>query len=403
MSHETKPDGRPWRAPLVGLAVTLAIGAAIFAVLRGRSGSNRLDETHTSTASSSFPTPHPAGAVAGSATREDLLAKIKLLLAQGAGNEARRLLEALARTDPAGALALAAEAARDPLEKTLLGTTVMKMWAAEAPEKAWAWVTHEGTAWDVPCRATMISDVLESMASSHASLVGPSVSALLRSSDTAIDVGDNVFVAVTSLLKAGHADLARDAFADWSRSPRAAQISAATYAAIASELAKSSPRAAAEWLQKLPSSPARDAGYAALAGAWAQTGPDRAMEWSSTLSTASLREGAMRRAFDVWVNKDVDSAVHWLANHDTDPVADRLMFSWLMGSPVRTDSPDVAMQWAQLINDPGLRLSAMQQTVVAWARKDRNAATRFVTESTALSAAQKSRLLEDVRSTQPID
>jgi hypothetical protein len=326
--------------------------------------------------------------------REVLLEQLLALRAQSATRKIHRLLEDTARTDPALALELARAAARDELERNIFASGIARVWAARDPQATWQWLSTESGRWDVPCQTTVAAEVLEGVASSQPAQIAQWVEQRLSSGKRDDSASTDLsYEAVTALVNSGHLLLAQHALDQWSRGAARDQIGGATYALVAAASAKEAPQQTAAWVQTLPPSPGRAAGLLAVADSWAQLAPQPAIEWASTLGTADGREDAVKHVFDLWVVKDVEPAVRWLAAHEATPAADQMLFSWLMGSPLRTAAPAMALQWAQLINDPALRNDAMRQTFSAWARQDPRAADRFVSENQTLTAEQKTQLL----------
>jgi hypothetical protein len=328
--------------------------------------------------------------------RARLWEQLRQLQAASAKNDIRKLLVIVAKNDPSLALQMVQSLTSDDLDRNLMAAGIAQTWASHDPEGAWRWAQGTGKELDVTCQPPLSDTVLAGMAGTHPEMVIKFVGDSLGSSG---DTSDPTSAAIHALVTAGNLAAAKQALATWSQGPNHNNISGSAFAEAAAALAGTSPTLAAAWLQSLPPSDGLASGIGAVANVWAQTDPQGAMAWAEGLDSQENREGAIGTIFDAWVTKNPTSAAQWFGTHDTDPAADQMLYTWVMGSSLRVSAPETAMQWAQLIGNENLRSDAVGQTALIWAQKDPAAAAKFVTQSPALNPEQKSHLLQQMPST----
>jgi hypothetical protein len=328
--------------------------------------------------------------------RARLWEQLRQLQAASAMNDIRKLLAIVAKTDPGLALEMVQSLTSDDLGRNLLAAGIVQVWAAHDPEGAWRWALGPGKEMDVTCQPPLSETVLAGMASTHPQMLIQFVESILGSSG---DTSDPTSAAIHALVTAGNLAGAQQALAAWSRGPNRNDISGSAFAEAAAALASTSPTVAAAWLQSLPPSDGLASGYGAVANAWAQIDPQGAMAWAEELNFQENREGAISTIFDAWVTKSPAAAAQWFGTHDTDPAADQMLYTWVMGSSLRISAPETAIQWAQLIGNENLRSDAVGQTALIWAQKNPVAAASFIAQSPLLNPEQKLHLMQQMPST----
>jgi hypothetical protein len=156
------------------------------------------------------------------------------------------------------------------------------------------------------------------------------------------------------------------------------------------------PLGAADWLIGFSTDVDRVSAFAQLGRAWAEVQPQEAAEILFQLPAGELRRSALTAALLAWIDKNPAAASAWLAqlepHPDLDLVAARIA---RVPSLVRMHI-DMALGWAETINDANERIQALGSIVIQWADTDRSEAVRYVQNSPGLTSAQRATLLEDI-------
>ena len=204
-------------------------------------------------------------------------------------------------------------------------------------------------------------------------------------------------LAFEALCKFGAGDAARTALDHWLETLDPQQFEQLPLKSVTLFLAKKSPDQAAEWLGSIPQSKKRDAAMEALGSEWLNHDPAEAMEWAVQLDE-SAAPGTARNTFSDWCGLDQRSAMEWLSAYLANPVgpnstADQMIATAIRSSTIRQTEPAAAMQWAEAISDPALRLKSIEQIVRTWNRTNSPAALRYVSETRTLIPEEKRAVL----------
>lgn len=159
---------------------------------------------------------------------------------------------------------------------------------------------------------------------------------------------------LAALLAGGHLEAVQAAVAQWARGPRAAYLGSAPIAVVSETLLHSSPIAAFAWLTSLPESRSRDAALERVIAAWALDDPRVALACAQGLVMGDTRRRAIVQALEPWLAREPLNATRWLAEHESDPLIDRIIADVIAGSFGQT-YPQLASHWARVIADPELR------------------------------------------------
>jgi hypothetical protein len=311
-------------------------------------------------------------------------------------------LKKIAITNPTLALKLAETSDRTDEEKGLLLAALAATWAARDPSAAWKWILSQSSRLPfLPGHPPIMERVTEEIAKVDPNGLAVSANLLMDGSRSSEDKSFITEVAMNSLIKTGHGNLALACLDRWIHGGQRDSVSGEALAAVAGYMAKtsSSAKAAASWLESLPECSARATALNQHAVAWARHDPVAALNWTNNLG--EMRPVAMRSAFSEWMQQDISAAFEWLApqvsTEKTDPAVDRLVRLVVEGCTPE-DLPSVA-SWGQNIPGATLRDFVVRQSVRRWAEQDYAAASDYVQQSPQLTAEQRkdlSQYLQDL-------
>lgn len=159
-------------------------------------------------------------------------------------------------------------------------------------------------------------------------------------------------------------------------------------------LASVDPAGAAEWIETHLDTDCCAPALNAIAVRWVEQDPEAAMSWLSGISAGNLKEHALEMALERWLKWDPKSAEAWLISatpsEGLDAAVRILVRRYATGEPTR------AIGWAQRIHDPQTRELVVIGVARGWLLRDRDAATRWLSESELPERVRQAILLPPV-------
>jgi hypothetical protein len=139
------------------------------------------------------------------------------------------------------------------------------------------------------------------------------------------------------------------------------------------------PGAAAASVANLPPGDAQCRAAVTAVSAWAMKNPAAAAQWVENFPAGHTRESSIENVVYRWAQSDPAAAVawleHWPAGSDRDAAV-----SAGAGGLVRS-RPDMAAQWASVIEEQTVRNQQMERAARRWLETDRPAALAWITSS----------------------
>jgi hypothetical protein len=184
----------------------------------------------------------------------------------------------------------------------------------------------------------------------------------------------------------------------------------------------SSPDEALTWARALPTGENRDSAFGALANGLARANPDEAMaffseltpegqeaasrdlakrfderapamarQWAESLPPGNAQATALGEVAGAWYKQDPEAVTHWLTTLPSGQGKDSALSA--CSDQLSMTDPAKAMTCAFSIEDELDRNSEIDSVVKRWMRSDAAAARKWINQSSELSDAQKTRLL----------
>lgn len=129
-----------------------------------------------------------------------------------------------------------------------------------------------------------------------------------------------------------------------------------------------------------------------LTESWARVNPLEAIDYVNNLPANQQDKAYFERIYKRWLEADQRAAADFLANQPPSPALDKPFERYAY--EVMYKNPAETMPWVESISDPARRWKATERVAEAWRTKDPNGLTAYVTNSTALNAEQKAKLLK---------
>lgn len=129
---------------------------------------------------------------------------------------------------------------------------------------------------------------------------------------------------------------------------------------------------------------------------WVHANPAEAAQFAQRQSEGAERRESLEAALRAWAEIDLPSATAWLNAQQPQPDYDAAVAVIATSRPLIERCPDVALSWAESIDQPQLRWESTASVVLGWIRRDRAAALNYVEHTASLRSDERSRLLEFV-------
>ena len=298
------------------------------------------------------------------------------------------ILQSWASVDPANAAKYFSE---NPREFAMMGgfgggrgpgggesgaSVIAAEWAKLDPEAALAWANGlEGRD-----KSGALSSVISEMASKDPTKAAQ-VAATLDGDDQARAYGEIAG-------KWASTDFA--AAESWIQSLPAEARDRAMSQALQS-LAATDPEGAAAKVAGIPVGRDRDRAIEDIAGSWARKDPASAAAWVIQQQQEDP-EDAIRSVISTWAGQDSAATLAFIQQQPAGEMRDDATSTYIWSN--RGADPQETIKLAESISDEGSRNRTVGMAAMRWMQEDKEAATAYIQQSTALSDEAKQRLIE---------
>lgn len=279
------------------------------------------------------------------------------------------LLEALARSDPQGALGRAGAEGNWRLREILRDAS-LRGWASVAPEAAGEWALRLR----VEDRRDAVSAVLSGASKNPEQALHLALQLCRADPGPAGDYGH---AAIAALVQAGAFETAAKFGEQVGSDKFPFLIKSAFY-----QWSQHQPDQALTATNDIHDPLLRGQVYAEVVSGWARADPKSLAEYAMTLPAGDSRKAALAEALPRWVEKEPATATEWINRFDAGPDFDEGAAAVANLQTLITRQPAKAMEWAGTISDPAKRSETLQSVFGQWAQKDPAAARRFVETTT---------------------
>ena len=170
-----------------------------------------------------------------------------------------------------------------------------------------------------------------------------------------------------------------EAASQWSEALPDGPLKGTAMSRIADVYARKDPAGAALWAQKFASEDYAARTIERVGGTWAQNDPVAAVGWLEGLPTGNGQMAGLRNAFGDWEDRDPAAAGEYLVAMPQSPKRDSAISGFAMG--YAWQNPQLAITWAQDIQDPALRQTSLTRAGQAYFRRDPDAAKAWLDSS----------------------
>ncbi|MCP5538194.1 MAG: hypothetical protein H7A51_18425 [Akkermansiaceae bacterium] len=155
-------------------------------------------------------------------------------------------------------------------------------------------------------------------------------------------------------------------------------------------LADSDPKAAAGQITSIPEGDARTNAMEDIAREWSREDPAAAAAWVMANGTEEAQSESIGRVVSSWVGQDPAAALEFVNKQPAGAVRDEAVSSYVMSNQGGDIQQNLKL--AETISDERDRSRAIGMTAVGWMRQDKEAATKYLETTEALSQESKDRI-----------
>ncbi len=297
-----------------------------------------------------------------------------------------KMLAAWALVDPLAAREYVSKSLTRDMQADAFNT-VFTNWAKKDPIGAWTWVQS-----NEPNEHSHVRAVLVETARTNPAL-GQRFAAEVAQQHP--EQAAEVYIyALDGAMHDGNYAAAEQMIADAKMPNEEQKNSLLNY--LAGQWARYQPDQAAPWVMTLPPGPVRDQAMDALGQAWSDIDPVRAADFAVKLSPGPVRQNALRQAISKWTMDDPLVASKWVLQFDANQDFDQAVASIATSNDLITRNINLALGWADTIQDPGLRRESTATVVSNWYAQNPVAALNYIKTSPDLSASSRKDLLERI-------
>jgi hypothetical protein len=296
------------------------------------------------------------------------------------------LLEEMVADDPLRALALARSASDAPLREKLL-FAVLCAWAKNDPDAAAAQARKLPEA----DRVNAVAAVLTGAAHDPATAVRLAAQLCRDDPDRAREYG---YAAIAALAQVGEYRTAvRFAVAAEGAAAGESEDRLKWIQSAFSHWARQEPEYAALATLSLPDEGSRYEALLAVVADWVRIDPDGLTEFVQQLPAGADRTNTLGEALRLWVHNNPKTASEWIDRLDPSPELDAGVTALATLPRLIAVHPEVAISWAESIDNPGQRSNALTAILRQWGGSDPVAARSYLDRSTDLLPADRAVLL----------
>jgi hypothetical protein len=156
-------------------------------------------------------------------------------------------------------------------------------------------------------------------------------------------------------------------------------------------LAATDPQGAASKVAGIPVGRDRDRAIEDIAGSWARKDPASAAAWVIQQQQEDP-EDAIRSVISTWAGQDSAATLAFIQQQPAGEMRDDATSTYIWSN--RGADPQETIKLAETISDEGSRNRTVGMAAMRWMQEDKEAATAYIQQSTALSDEAKQRLME---------
>jgi len=301
--------------------------------------------------------------------------------------ELQKLLQALAATDPQGALEYAKQKLKaDRLAQAVSG--IATEWAKHDPASAWNWARSLGTEGVFHAHT-----VMEEVSRGHPDQAAAFVSEFsLQQPQEAVAMS---LTAMRGMTEAGNFDGARKLAGEVQL--RTLEDKGVLLNFMAGQWARYEPEKTAQWVQSLPEGPLRSQALIGLGESWAEVDSPKAAQFAVQLPAGEQRQLALKQAISNWIVTAPSEASDWVDKLEPSPDLDQAVAAVATMRALIEEKVEIALSWANSIYNEPLKIAALSEILSQWSTRDKAAAMNYVKNLSSLAPEARQQLLKQLQ------
>ncbi len=181
----------------------------------------------------------------------------------------------------------------------------------------------------------------------------------------------------------------------WAQNLTDPAVSANAMSQVIKGVTGANPQLGVQYAESLPAGDARNQALAGVAAIWSANNPMGAAALLDEIPAGDTRNSATEQIATRWAKNDPGTASQWINSLPAGPARDAAVEGMI--TVVGKSDPAGVFNWAASLDNETARVSQLRTTVQQWATTDDAAAASAVRNAANLSDAQKTDLLEAVK------
>jgi len=270
----------------------------------------------------------------------------------------------------------------DPRHRNAFLSSLLAAWAGKDAAAAWAWTTQ-----NLPGDHTQYDAVLSTIGRSDPETAWRYATEAADKEGRPHD--QSVYVsALRGIIYAGQYEQAAGLIANLSLGPGEETYDMTGF--LAGEWARYDPAKALAWATQLPGdgSLSRQQALVNLGISWARSDPQAVADFALQLPPGVTRLNLLSTALDSWITDHPDQVATWLNQNQPngfDPDFNLVLMSLASSSKIVDANHNLAICWANAIDDDVARIQALNRIMTRWMATDAMSAESYLDTTADLS------------------
>lgn len=155
----------------------------------------------------------------------------------------------------------------------------------------------------------------------------------------------------------------------------------------------SQPQSAIQALNSITDATLRNDAFRAAVTSWSTQSPSALADYAASLPDGDDRSFALTQLVDNWSLQDPAAFATWLNTSPLGMNLDQAIATMISKADSANYSPQVALQWAESINDADLKYDSIKHILAEWNQTDPSAAQTYLANSSSLDDQKRQAIL----------
>jgi hypothetical protein len=160
---------------------------------------------------------------------------------------------------------------------------------------------------------------------------------------------------------------------------------------------ESRPQEAVQALNSISDDTLRNDAFRALVTSWSAQSPSALADYAASLPEGNDRAFALTQLVDNWCLQDPTAFAGWLNTSPPGLDLDQAIATMISKTDGANYSPQVALQWAEIIFDTDLKFDSIKHVLAEWNQTDPAAVQSYLATTSTLDTEKRQSLLRSLQ------